>query len=142
MPVTYAVDDSNRIIVSRYSGVVTDAEARAHFERLDSEPGMSRGYGHLIDALLVTHSTVGAETVLAVTAPKPGRPPTRLAMVVSPANPLVYGIARQAASLRETYGDEVRFFQSIEDARAWLAPEVAPAWFETDRASAFEPPAA
>jgi hypothetical protein len=143
MPLTYTIDTSRRIIVSRASGVLTEDEMRSTRILMQGDGSFNAGFGQLLDLRSVTEVLVSVPAMARLAATSSFSPGVRRAFVgISDAQ---YNMAWTFARLGEPHGQVVHVFRDMAIAEAWLmegahprTPSIAPGRPRADHASAEE----
>ncbi len=143
MPVTYRFDLPNRLAFSYAWGTLTGPELVAHSRRIQADPRFEPGFRQLqllsdVDAVAVT-----TEELRLVAGLNPWGAGSRRAVVVATRQD--FDLARQHELLRMQPADELRVFQDLAAALAWLglpAGWVPPAPAPDDPVFDFPPDAA
>jgi hypothetical protein len=125
MPIDIRVDLDRRVRYSVVSGVVTDADLLAAYERVVSDPEFDPTLNVLADTRGVERVDVSAKSVqlLAQRRARDERLLTtkpRVAIVA--ASDVVFGLARMYEAYGDRQGDGDRYLvcRTIEEARRWL----------------------
>jgi hypothetical protein len=119
MPADYVIWPSDRLVVSRGWGVLTEIDVREHCGRLAADPRFESGYYQLADLTGIVSFAVPPQALAESTGVVPFDAGVRRAFVVASA------AQREAASIIATnaadYGHVVRVFGSVDAANRWLA---------------------
>jgi hypothetical protein len=121
MPVEYAIDADQRVVVCRWRGKVTTAEIIANAERLRKDPQFDQHYAELMDMSAFTGTNATSSSLDGIVRRvDPFANDSRHA-VIAPGKP-AFGIARMYQALR---GEDHNFavFRNDDEARRWLGLE-------------------
>ena len=118
MPLQYRIDLSIRTVFTRPFGVFTDTDARKHVEDLRNHPDFESDFNQLFDARDVTSFELSGACVREIATERVFREGAMRAFVVG--TDVAFGMARMFEMLRDEAPDQIRVFQNINDARAWL----------------------
>jgi hypothetical protein len=120
MPVEYEIDSARNVVVTRYSGDVSEEMFQEYFERLESDPRFRRDMNNLVVATAVRSTTVQSDSIR-TSVGRGGWEPKKRAIVLPSDKPAIYGMARMSSAYWEMKGSDVKIFDSEQEARAWLA---------------------
>jgi len=118
MPVTYHIDASRKLVISKATGILTAADMFVHQARLRSDPMFRPEYSQLADFTEVTEVQVTAEDIRGLATGSPFRARARRALVVP--RPVLFGLARMFQAITEGQDAEVRLFDNLAEASRWL----------------------
>jgi hypothetical protein len=118
MPCAYRVDHSSYLVLARWWGVVTTADALEFVAFLRTQPTFRPDMRELSDAREVT--SVKIESAVIRSLPSPFGPGARRAIVAS--DPAVFGPARQY-ELSHDQVEDIHVFSSMDEALRWLGLE-------------------
>src|SRR5215218_3544751 len=118
MAVTYSIDTSRRLIVSRGSGVLTDDELRSARALMQGDPAFDRSFGQLFDLRGFTEIQLSIPGMARIAASSAFAPGVRRAFVGT--TEAQYEMARTFALLSEPHDQLVYAFRDISIAEAWL----------------------
>ena len=118
MPVSYLIDQNQRVVFSRLSGVVTAAEVHEHNRKLRTDPDFNPGYRQLVDCTGLTEILVGTPTINAVSQDQYFTPGTRRAFIAT--SDVAFGLARMFALRAEGSGQTIEVFRERRVAEEWL----------------------
>ena len=124
MPVTFEYDTSNRLVSTRFFGVLSDDDLR-HAKAKEYElfePGSDQL--QIIDARDVTDVQVTGQGVRELAADTPYGPGSRRALVAT--SDAMFGMSRMFEMLRDRDGDVFRVFRSMKEATDWLGLDSGP----------------
>jgi len=120
MPITYDLDSSTDVIVTRMTGVLTDDQVLAHMKALRADPRMHPGVRQLVDVRDVTDFKVTPEGIRMFTSL--GRAtPTGHRLAIVAVEDVTFGMARMYQMSRSD--ERVGVFRTMEEARDWLGLE-------------------
>jgi hypothetical protein len=115
MPYSYVVDATRHLVLSRYSGLVTEADARAKIAAIAADPAFRPDMRELCDARDTIAVQIPGDVVRAL--PRCFGPGARRAFVAT--SPAVYGSARQY-EVSQDREETIRAFSSMDEALDWL----------------------
>lgn len=121
MPVSYAIDRDQRLVVLTIVGDLDEAMIREVEHDLTTDPAYDRVFDHILD-VREGHNLIGSYAVLREMAAKPiVNTGVRRAIVTE--SLVAYGLARLFQAVHEVQGlaDEIRVFRSMDQANAWFA---------------------
>jgi hypothetical protein len=118
VPVTYHIDVARRLIISRATGRLTDADLQQYQQQLRQEAAFDPTFYQLVDWTGVTVLALTADGLRQRVAQAIFQPGTPQAIVVS--RPALYGFARMIQSLQSFRGGNLRVFRELTAAQAWL----------------------
>jgi hypothetical protein len=119
MPVSYAIDKENKLVVGTATGVVTLDEILESRRQLLNNPDFDPTFFQLGDLSGVTKVDLTADQVKMLAETSPFSPASRRAFVGESLE--VYGLVRMFEIVRGLRGDHnVRAFRSCDKALAWL----------------------
>lgn len=118
MPVAYSIDQSQRLVLSRLSGAVTESEVHEHNRKLRSDPDFIPNYRQLVDCTGLTEILVGTPTINAVSQDQYFAPGTRRAFIAT--SDVAFGLARMFALRAEGSGQTIEVFRDRRAAEEWL----------------------
>jgi hypothetical protein len=101
LPVSYLIDQNQRLVVSRLSGTVTEPEVHKHNRTLRADPDFNPNYRQLVDS----HDQYFA-------------PGTRRAFIAI--SDVAFGLARMFALSAEGSGQTIEVFRERRVAEEWL----------------------
>ena len=125
MAAQYRIDTERGVVFTNAVGPFTDADATDHQRRLASDPAFRPDLDQLSDYSRVTELQLSAATVRSLALGSPFRAGSRRAFVI-PARDARFGVARMFQTLTDDHGAELRIFQDMAEARAWLGLEPEP----------------
>jgi hypothetical protein len=124
MPLTYVIDASRRIIVSRATGVLTEDDLRAAHMLVQGDPAFNPNFGQLLDLRAATDVLVSVPTMARLAATSAFAPGVRRAFVgITDAQ---YNMAWTFAMLSEPHDQNIHVFRDFAVAEAWLMEGVHP----------------
>ena len=118
MTISYEIDQRERLVTSRLSGVVTNEEVRDHNEKLRADPEFDPGYRQLIDLSGITEVRVTTPTVSSAAQDQYFAPGSRRAFVAP--TDVTFGLARMFALYAESGGHTIEVFRDRKKAEEWL----------------------
>jgi hypothetical protein len=119
MPATYHIDRERQIVFSTGSGILTDADAIAHQERLRADPLFQPHFRQLLDSRGVEQFELTTECIRRLAERNPFGTGAKRAFVADRA--IMYGFARMFEMLTDgRTQDEFRVFTDMVEALAWL----------------------
>jgi len=118
LPVSYLIDQNQRLVVSRLSGTVTQTEVFEHNRTLRADPDFNPGYRQLVDCTGVTEVLLSTTTINAVSHSQFFTPGTRRAFIAT--SDLAFGLARMFALSAEASGQTIEVFRERRVAEEWL----------------------
>jgi len=125
VPVSYDIDLSRALVVSRWRGPLTEADVRELYDRLRADPAFDPTFRHIADLREVERVEASAEAIGSMARSSAFAPGARRALVAEA--DAVYGCARMFAAHAELTGSQVRVFRALGDAAQWLEfPAEAP----------------
>jgi len=119
MPFAYTIDASRRLVVTRNTGVLTDADVTEIRAQFAVDPGFDPTYTQLSDLRDLTDITLSSRMINEIGKNSVFRPSRRRAYIAT--TPLQYGMARMLASLADAHGQTVHVFRSMGAAEIWMA---------------------
>ena len=128
MPLTYVIDASRRIIITRASGILTEDELRSSRMLMQGDPAFNRNFKQLFDLRAVTDLAVSVPAMARLAASSSFSPGVRRAFVAI--TDAQYNLAWTFAQLSEPHDQLVHVFREVSVAEAWLmegTPPRAPA---------------
>ena len=123
-----SVDDSNRVLLIRFDGVLTDEMLLARYEEARRWLSLHGGASQLSDFRDVTSFRVTPQGIRKLAERPPLAPDPFLRVVVSP-GPLIFGMTRMFEILGGETRDRVHITKTIEEAHQVLGisnPNFAP----------------
>jgi len=118
MPVSYTIDQNQRLVFSCLSGAVTEPEVHEHNRTLRADPDFNPRYRQLVDCTGVTEILLGTPTINAVSQDQFFAPGTRRAFIAI--SDLAFGLARMFALRAECSGQTIEVFRERRAAEEWL----------------------
>ncbi len=122
MPISYHIDVERRLVLTRASGTLTDADVLALKTRLTQDPDFVPGMRELSDCRGIERLDVtpaGVRAMVQQDQRQGADGPHRLALVLS--KDVAFGMARMYQSLAgSNEQDHVGVFRDIDEAKAWL----------------------
>jgi hypothetical protein len=118
VPVSYAIDPKQKLVVTRLWGVVTDDEVLDHNRRLRADPAFDPGYRQLVHMTAITESRVTTNLINETSADQFFNPGTRRAFVAT--GDSIFGMARKYALQAEAIGQTIEVFRDLRKAEEWL----------------------
>ena len=122
MPITYRIDEREKLVVTTIRGRIDEAEVRAHAAVTARDPRVHACARALIDIGSDVETSVesGVVSELSMTPTPTDEPPGRKIAVIAPTDS-TYGLARVFQGFRTgTGGGEVQVFRTRAQAEAWL----------------------
>jgi hypothetical protein len=124
VPASYKIDKVRGVVLSHYSGHLTDDDILGHQRRLIADPEFDPTFRQLLDMREVEELAATAEGIRQLARGNPFVSGSRRAGVAS--RDVVFGMARMFEMMREQRGDEFRMFRSMDEALDWLDLEPDP----------------
>jgi len=118
LPVSYLIDQNQRIVFSFLSGSVTETEVHEHNRTLRTDPDFNPSYRQLVDCTGVTEILIGTATINAVSQHQFFAPGTRRAFIAT--SDVAFGLARMFALQAEGSGQTIEVFRERRVAEEWL----------------------
>jgi hypothetical protein len=119
MPLSYEIDDQNKLLICNASGFVTLNEVIAYKQQLLNDPGFDSTYSQLVDLTRVTGTELTADQIRMQADTSIFSRGVRHALVGS--SQLVFGFARMFEIVRGLRGENnIRVFRNRLKALAWL----------------------
>lgn len=118
MPLDYEIDREHRLVHSRAWGSVTDADTKAHYQRIATDPAFDPGFNLLCDLRGVTQIEAAPATLRELAKFSTFSRGTRRAFVVFEDEH--FGLARMLQAFCEMEGSEVGVFRSLPAAYQML----------------------
>jgi hypothetical protein len=118
VPVTYAIDPNQKLVITRCWGAVTEDEVHDHNRRLRTDPAFNPGYRQLADMTGLTEILVSTKMINETSIDQFFNPGTPRAFVAS--TDAVFGLARKFALQAEAVGQTIQVFRDLESAENWL----------------------
>jgi hypothetical protein len=118
MSVKYAIDKSQRLIVSVAEGDVGFDDIRDHQNRLVADPDFDRTFDQLLDATRVARFELSADQARILASRPIVSGNSRRAIVAN--QPHIFGLGRMMEVYHESLAP-VQVFYSMEEALNWLA---------------------
>jgi hypothetical protein len=119
MPAEFAIHRQWGVVVSRGSGVFTQADFLDHMSRMRADPEFNPDLHQIVDCRAITKMDLTSGQIESLASRSIFSARSRRAFVVS--SDMQYGLARMFATYREMQaGQEVMVFQEMSDALAWL----------------------
>ncbi len=122
MPITYRIDERQRLVVTTIKGRIDEAEIRAHAAASARDPRVHACPIALVEILADVETAVGSNVVseLSMTSPTLDEPTGQRIAVVALTD-ATYGLARVFQGFRMgTGGGAVQVFRTRAEALAWL----------------------
>jgi hypothetical protein len=122
MPITYRIDEREKLVVTTIRGRVDETDVRAHAAITARDPRVHACPRALVDIGSDVQTTVesGVVSELSMVSTPTDEPPGRKVAVVAPTDS-TYGLARVFQGFRTgTGGGEVQVFRTRAQAEAWL----------------------
>jgi hypothetical protein len=118
LPITYDIDDGERLVTSRLWGAVTEDEVYGHNQTLRTDPRFNPGYRQLVDLTGITEIKVSTNMINDTARDQFFTPGVRRAFVAS--DDAVFGLARMFALQAEGDGQTIEVFRDQRKAEEWL----------------------
>jgi hypothetical protein len=118
LPISYAIDQKQKLVVSRLWGTVTEDEIHGHNSNLRSDPDFVPNYRQLVDMTAVKGPLVSSKTINETSLDQFFSPGTRRAFVATDDG--VFGLARMFALRAEGLGQVIEVFRDLRKAQEWL----------------------
>ncbi len=120
MPMDYEIDAGRRLVVTRCTGRVSDADIIAYAERIGGDPQFPVEFYSLVDTSEATEFDISVELIRDMIRNRRTPTPLRRAIVAPQRKTLAYGLSRLSAAHLQARGDEVMIFETSEEALKWL----------------------
>ena len=123
MPVRYAIDKEQRLVISTGWDCVTFAEAKAHQDQLLGDPDFDPDFSQLLDMRAVTGINLLTDEGKTLANRKVFSKTSRRAWVAS--NVAIFGIGRMLETYHEMSSEpsQVSVFSDLPSALKWLGLE-------------------
>ena len=118
MPVSYLIDQNQRLVFSHLSGTVTETEVHEHNRTLRTDPAFNPRYRQLVDCTGVTEILLGTATISAISRDQFFAPGTRRAFIAT--SDTAFGLARMFALRADGSGQTIEVFRERRVAEEWL----------------------
>lgn len=119
MPLTYTIDRSQRVVISRFSGVLSESDIHSARERLHSDASFNPAFSQLVDLSEVTAIDISVPSLARIAGTTSYTPGTRRAIVG--VNDIQYEMARLYAAFSEPHQQLVHVFRDRAIAEEWLS---------------------
>ena len=122
MPITYRIDESQRLVVTRIEGSVGEAEVRAHAATTAGDPRVQACDRAMVDISECVEASFDSKVVsdLAMSTSGVEALVARRVALIAPTD-TSYGLARVFQGFREgSGGGHVQVFRNRGEAEAWL----------------------
>jgi len=124
MPVTYAIDQREKLIRTRCIGNVVVGEVINHFRTLERDPECPDHLDVFLDLSETTSLPFTAEITAVAQEINSVRRKVRFgACAVVATGDALFGMMRMFAVLAGAYFSEIRVFRSASEAEAWLSTQ-------------------
>jgi hypothetical protein len=121
MPLTYVIDQKNKIVFSTASGVLTTGDVLEHRLKLKKDKDFQPGFSQLYDASTVTSIEMDPAGIRNMAAINVFDPHSRRACVATAAVAVgLFRMFQAYGDIAETYKN-VRVFNNRDEAMNWLA---------------------
>jgi hypothetical protein len=120
MPIEIAVLPRQRLVETRASGQVEDADLLSATDRIAVDPDFDAGFDQLVDLSDATGSSVSPAGLRTMLGRDPIFAPSARRAVVAPED-LGFGLARMFEMHRDGKAGELRVFRARAEALGWLA---------------------
>jgi hypothetical protein len=130
MPITYSLDQMNRVVRSRAWGMLSNDDLHSYYHKLIADVRFNRDFRELFDLSGVGDFLVETYLIAEVAAWPAFQEGTRRAFVA--VSDLAFGLSRMFATHADCVGQRVEVFRATRDAEEWLdycalwAPELPP----------------
>ena len=124
MPVTYEIDPTKRLVISKLWGAVREEEVHEHNSRLRNDPKFDPSYKQLVDLTGITQVLVGTGMINDTARDQFFNPGTPRAFAAS--SDATFGLARMFALRAEGGGQTIEVFRELARAEEWLGLTAEP----------------
>lgn len=119
MPTEFTIDTKRGVVISRGTGVFTDADYLSHMARMEAHPRFCSAFNKIVDCRGFSHMDLSGGQIEKLAGKSAFGSGTRIAFVVS--SELQHGLARMFATWREIkQAQQVMVFRDMDDAVSWL----------------------
>lgn len=123
MPITYKIDEVEKLVVTTVVGRISEAEVRAHAAAAERDPHVAACDRSIVDITASAEPSFDGSVIseLAMTAQGLGHLLSARKVALIAPKDAAYGLARVFQGFREgTGGGEVKVFRSRLEAETWL----------------------
>jgi hypothetical protein len=138
MPTEFTIDTRWGVVISRGTGVFTQADYLGHMARMEAHPRFCSAFNQIVDCRGFSHMDLSGWQIEKLADKSVFGSRTRRAFVVS--SELQHGLARMFATWREIKeAQQVMVFRAMDDAVSWLGlpPDFDP--YAADESESAEP---
>jgi len=126
MPTQYVIDIDNRIVQTRFSGLVTHHDVADHAARLHGDPAFDPQFSELVTFGEDPDIQLGYLDWQSLADRDPFSSSSKRAFVVQP-RCAAYGVVRMCQIARDNPAN-ICIFETVEEALSWLSPRVPLCW--------------
>ncbi len=119
MPADYTLDLERCVVLSVYTGRLTDDDVLQHQRRLSTDPQFHAGFHQIVDGRAITELAVTSAGVREIAQANLFSAQSRRAMVAATA--AQFGLARMFQLLRGRAPEQIEVFYDFDAAHAWVA---------------------
>jgi hypothetical protein len=119
VPVSYTIDPSRRLLLTRAYGILSDADILAGAAEVLADPAFDPTFNEIMDLRELADVAMTTATMSGIAGRSIFKPGVRRAFVTH--NEMQFGIARMFSTMSATRGHEWRIFRSPEEAVIWLS---------------------
>lgn len=122
MPTSYSIDSARGLVISRFWGVLTDAEVRDHRRSLAADPAFDPSFHHLSDFRELIVAAVTDATVAEVARESVFGRGARRAFVLDEVKYQRSGLERLFQQYaKQAPGQQIKVFHDMQEAERWVA---------------------
>ena len=122
MPVVLHIDVAKRVVISEFSGEVTNEEFMRQTSLIQSHPDFNPHFSEIVDFTAVTRTSLSTETIWTMATTKSLFLPTAKHIVIAPAD-FAFGLARMFQTLAEDSRPNLKVVRSRSEAYRLLGLE-------------------
>lgn len=122
MPITYTIDESRQLVVTKVVGRISEVELRAHAASAARDPRVQACVRAIVDITESAEPSFDTKVIsdLAMTARSPDDLSARRVALIAPSD-TSYGLARVFQGFREGIGGgDVQVFRTRPEGEVWL----------------------
>jgi hypothetical protein len=123
VPATYRLEPDKRVVVTRFSGDVSDEDLLQHSASLAADSAFESSFNQIVDTRGVSNVGVTAEGIRELAGVTPFSPESRRAIIAD--SDVVFGLSRIFELSTGADSDHFRVCRTPEDALDWLGVSVA-----------------
>ena len=122
--VRLTIDINQRLVISTYSGELSDAEILGHASLIRSHPDFDPSFTEILDCRAVTGVNLSTSAVQQLSRSASIFNPTSIHVVIAPKDH-IFGLARMAEVFAEKTKPNVLVVRTVDEARKFLRRELA-----------------